>query len=58
MQVSINVICECGAKMTVTPPAAIHKSQKKFDMNCWYCEGLIGSFAVNIGRSVEEGDNQ
>lgn len=58
MKVTINVECSCGAKMTVTPPLAVLKSRNNFDMNCWYCEGLIGSFSVNIGRAVEEGDNQ
>lgn len=56
-QVSINVTCDCGAKMTVTPPSEIQRLPKElrtFELNCCYCQGLIGSFAVAINLPGEE----
>jgi hypothetical protein len=56
-QVSINIACDCGAKMIVTPPKDIHTMRKDlryFDLNCCYCESLIGTFSVVINLPGEE----
>lgn len=53
MVVSINVQCDCGAKMSVTPPKEIQEMPEHlryFELNCCYCQTLIGSFGVVIAK--------
>lgn len=56
MQVSINITCDCGAKMTITPPKVIQSMKiqnKHFELNCCYCQGLVGKFYFDLEK--EEG---
>lgn len=51
VQASINVTCNCGAKMTVTPPLSIQDMPKElryFDLNCCYCQGYVGTFGWSL----------
>jgi len=57
MQVSLNVNCVCGAKMAITPPKEIQQSPEElryFDINCGYCERLIGKFSFALNLREEE----
>ncbi|GIO42501.1 hypothetical protein J41TS4_22590 [Paenibacillus apis] len=54
-QASINITCDCGAKMTVTPPKTIQEMPKElryFDLNCCYCQGYIGTFGWSLSPDI------
>jgi len=51
IQVSLSIVCDCGTKSVITPPASIQESPKdlrKFDLHCCYCQGFIGNFVIDL----------
>lgn len=60
-QASINITCECGAKMTVTPPKDIQTMKKElriFDLNCCYCQVQLGTFGWSLVPDEPTDDKQ